>query len=244
MDAVAVRVRDLVGVLHGPRGAQRVRGIGRLVLRGVPVNRYVSLAGLAVVALAAAVLSFASLRSLAVVCGTPVQLAWLVPIAVDAAAVTATWVWLAPDSPTRARSTARALSLGTLALSITGNAADHVIAAFGIVPPVWAVIAVAAVPPAVLGAVAHLAALALPRQATPDHRQAEPDGDQGEPGDLAARAAALLAAGAAEGVKIGRGRIARELGIPESQARQLLRHVRQAERIEPETVDPGRLTAV
>lgn len=115
--------------------------------------------GLAVVALAAAVLSFASLRHLAISCGTTATLAWLLPVCIDAAAVVATRVWLAASSPDPARRFARKLALGAFLLSVAGNAADHALSAYGIVPPWWAVVAVAAVPPAILAGTAHLAAL-------------------------------------------------------------------------------------
>lgn len=117
--------------------------------------------GLGVVASAAAVLSFASLRNLAVVCGTSPVLAWLLPVCIDAAALAATRVWLTGGASEDARRSARWLALTMIVLSVAGNATDHALAAYGVRPPWWAVVAVAAVPPAVLGAVAHLAALVL-----------------------------------------------------------------------------------
>lgn len=185
--------------------------------------------GLAVVALAAAVLSFASLRSLAVSCGTTATLAWLLPVCIDAAAVVATRVWLSSSSPEPARRFARTLALGAFLLSVAGNAADHGMTAYGIVPPWWAVVAVAAVPPAILAGTAHLAALAATRPAVHQDTPADPAPAPGErqvqPDDLAARAAELVNAGRANGHRIGRGRLARELEVSESQARQLLRQV-------------------
>lgn len=187
--------------------------------------------GLAVVALAAAVLSFASLRHLAIVCGTTATLAWLLPVCIDAAAVVATRVWLAPSSPEPARRFARKLALGAFLLSVAGNAADHGLAAYGIVPPWWAVVAVAAVPPAILAGTAHLAALAATRR--PDHQDAPahpapaPGNDQAQPVNLATRARELVTAGQQNGHRVGRTRLARELGVSESQARQLLRQVAQ-----------------
>lgn len=299
------------------------------------MNRtWITWAGLAVVALAAAVLSFASLRSLAIVCGTPEGLAWLLPLNLDAAAVVATLVWLASEAPEPARWFARTLALGTLALSVAGNATEHFLIAFGIRPPWWAVVAVASVPPVVLGAVAHLVALAAAKglhlaqapagmveptavptayptgpdmyptgpTAQPTGTAVEPTGtaddlvvhhqvsggdlvaqavrlvdggglaavpvglapaveptgtateqtgptddptddptgtavEQTDPtsglvddhqasgGDLVAQAAHLVAAGHAEGRKVGRGTVARTLGITENQARQVLRQV-------------------
>lgn len=67
--------------------------------------------------------------------------------------------------------------------------------------------------------------------------------DPTEPDGLAARAAALVALAAAEGVKIGRGTIARELGINESQARQLLRQAERAERAERARCRTNRIRA-
>ncbi|MEU0468265.1 DUF2637 domain-containing protein [Amycolatopsis sp. NPDC006131] len=126
---------------------------------------WINWGGLAVVALAAAVLSFASLRHLAIVCGTPTGLAWLLPVCIDAAAVVATRLWLSGETPAEARRFARALALAMIVLSVAGNGADHALAAYGILPPWWAVVAVASVPPAVLGAVAHLSALVTGRPA-------------------------------------------------------------------------------
>lgn len=112
------------------------------------------------VALAAAVLSFASLRDLAVRCGTAVWLAWLLPVCLDAAGMVSTRLWLAPTSPAAARRSARSLALVMIGLSIIGNGLDHVLTAYGWRPAWWMLVAVAAVPPAVLGAVVHLAVLA------------------------------------------------------------------------------------
>ncbi|MFD2396794.1 DUF2637 domain-containing protein [Prauserella oleivorans] len=121
---------------------------------------WITWTGLAVVAAAAAVLSFDALRQLAVLAGTPAGLAWLLPVTVDAAALVATRLWLAGAEG--ARRFARTLALSMIGLSVAGNATSHELVAYQVVPPWWAVVAVAAVPPAVLGAVAHLAALAVP----------------------------------------------------------------------------------
>jgi hypothetical protein len=207
------------------------------------VNRsVVTWLGIAAVALAAAVLSFASLRSLAIVCGTPSTLAWLLPVCIDAAALVATGVWLGGEEPEGARGFAKALTLGMILLSVAGNATEHFLAAYSIRPPWWAVVAVASVPPAVLGAVAHLAALAATKRPAvpvavpvqtepvpvdpPTVEQADHQADHQAPGgDLVTRAAYLVAAGDAEGRKVGRGTLARQLGITENQARQVLRQV-------------------
>lgn len=114
---------------------------------------------LAVVAGAAAVLSFASLRDLAAVCGFSPSLAWLLPVVVDAGAAAGCTVWLGQHGPPTARRYSRVLTLLLLAASVAGNAVVHGLAAYG-ARPHWAlVVAVSAVAPAVLGAVVHLAVL-------------------------------------------------------------------------------------
>jgi hypothetical protein len=115
-------------------------------------------AGLAVVAAAAAVLSFDALRQLAEGCGLG-RLGWLLPVAIDAAAVVATRVWLSGHAGVRPARYARALALAALGLSVAGNAAQHFMTAYQLAPAWWLVVAVSAVPPVMLGAVAHLAAL-------------------------------------------------------------------------------------
>lgn len=156
------------------------------------MNRpWITWCGLAVVAIAAAVLSFDALRHLAVMVGTPGTLAWLLPVTVDAAAVVATRVWLAGGAPARAWRFARVLALTMVALSVAGNAVSHWLAAYQVEPAWWAVVAVASVPPLVLGATAHLAALA----ATPG--EAGGAGEAGHPdpvsaGEIEAEAVALV----------------------------------------------------
>lgn len=121
-------------------------------------------AGLAVVAASAAVLSFTALHDLAVACGITgavlgLPLAALLPVAVDAAGVVATRLWLTLSAAHPARSSARAVALSAVVLSIAGNGAQHGLAAYGLTPPWWAVVGVSAVAPVALAAVAHLAAL-------------------------------------------------------------------------------------
>lgn len=153
------------------------------------MNRpWITWCGLAVVAIAAAVLSFDALRHLAVMVGTPATLAWLLPVTVDAAAVVATQVWLAGGAPERARRFARMLALVMVALSVAGNAVSHWLVAYQVEPAWWAVVAVASVPPLVLGAVAHLAALAV----TPGEAGDEGQPDAVTPGEVEAEAVALV----------------------------------------------------
>lgn len=137
-----------------------------------------TLLGVGVVALAAAVLSFDSLRALAERAGYGTALAALLPLAVDAQAVVATRAWLSPATPARARRYARTLALSAVAGSVTGNAGEHAMAAAGVAAPWWVVVAIASVPPVALAATAHLAALLAVHRPTPDQAEqeaAEPD---------------------------------------------------------------------
>jgi Protein of unknown function (DUF2637) len=116
--------------------------------------------GMAVVAVAAAVLSFDSLWGLARLAG--IGLPWLLPVAIDAYALTATRIWLQLAPTERARRYARWNTFAAITCSIIGNAAYHGFTAAGIhsLGPSgrgWLVaVAVAAVAPAALYAVAHL----------------------------------------------------------------------------------------
>src|SRR5690606_34876655 len=51
---------------------------------------------------------------------------------------------------------ARKLAWACIAASVLGNAGQHGMEAYGVVPPWYVVVAVSAVPPAMLGAVVHL----------------------------------------------------------------------------------------
>lgn len=192
---------------------------------------------LLVVAGAAAVLSFAALRDLALICGFAPWLAWLLPVVVDAGAAAGSLVWLGGWSADSARRFARSLALALLALSVAANALGHGLAAFGMAPAWWVVVVVSAVAPAVLGAVVHLAVLVGrpdldPHQLLDDADSAELDGLLDEHGlsrqwahaspvtPRPDRVAALIAKGA------GRRRLARELGISEYEARQLIDRTR------------------
>jgi hypothetical protein len=118
------------------------------------------MAGMLVAAASAAVASFTGLRGLALVSGWPLRLAWLLPVTLDAYAMTSARVWLATTTRTRrARRFARANAIGAISASIAGNATYHSVAAglLRISPPI--VVLVGAVPAAVLGLTAHLHAL-------------------------------------------------------------------------------------
>jgi Protein of unknown function (DUF2637) len=204
-------------------------------------GRAVLFALLLVVAGAAAVLSFAALRDLATLCGFSRNLAWLLPLVIDAGAAAGSLVWLGGREAEVARVFARALALTLLALSVAANALGHGLAAFRIAPPWWVVVVVSAIAPAVLGAVVHLAVLVKRPAPTPVELgidDAEDDADFGfldengmsrwwadapPAGTDRDRVAELIAAG------VGRRRLSRELGMSEYEARQLLERARSSD---------------
>lgn len=137
---------------------------------------------LSVVAAAAAVLSFAALRDLAIVCGFDARLAWLLPIVIDAGAAAGSLAWLGSAAP-RARSYARVLALVLLASTVGGNALGHGLAAYSARPHWGVVVAVSAVAPAVLGALVHLVVLAVRPAAEPEQAGAGDKAPPAEPGE-------------------------------------------------------------
>lgn len=199
------------------------------------MNRYLTMAGLAVVLAAAAVLSFAALRDLAIAVRVSVQLAFLLPIAVDAGAAVSCAVWLSPSARPDARRFACWLTWALLGATVVGNAAQLGMHANAVVPPWWVAVLVGAVPPAVVGGVVHLLVLVgrgAGAKGSPRVRLGEPTALQidglekrgkpvTEPGDdLEDRARQLVATGA------GRGTLARELNLTEYEARTLVEKVR------------------
>jgi len=118
------------------------------------------MAGMLIAAASAAVASFTGLRGLALITGWPQRLAWLLPLTVDAYAMTSARVWLASTTRARrARRFARANAVGAIGASIAGNATYHAVTVglLTVSPPI--VVLVGAVPAAVLGLTAHLHAL-------------------------------------------------------------------------------------
>lgn len=116
--------------------------------------------GMLIAAASAAVASFTGLRGLALITGWPSRLAWLLPVTLDAYAMTSARVWLASTTRARrARRFARANAVGAITASIAGNATYHAatVGLMSISPPI--VVLVGAVPAAVLGFTAHLHAL-------------------------------------------------------------------------------------
>lgn len=211
---------------------------------------------LLVVAGAAAVLSFAALRDLALLCGFSRNLGWLLPVVVDAGAAAGSLVWLGGRDAGSARRFARSLALGLLTLSVAANALGHGLAAYRLAPPWWVVVVVSAIAPAVLGAVVHLAVLVgrpeppraelgevdLDEEAELDDRFLDENGVSRWWGSAPSaagpngrdRAAELISAG------VGRRRLSRELGMTEYEARQLLERTRRGQAGGPgETDDEG-----
>lgn len=119
-----------------------------------------AMSGMAVAATSAAVASFSGLRGLASVAGWPEHLSWLLPVTVDAYAMTSTRLWLAGRTRRRgARRFAAANAFGAIAGSVAGNAVYHAVST-GLIAVSWPiVVSVGAVPAAVLGLIAHLHAL-------------------------------------------------------------------------------------
>jgi Protein of unknown function (DUF2637) len=127
---------------------------------GSPPRDLWVIAGMLVAAASAAVASFTGLRGLALITGWPPRLAWLLPVTLDAYAMTSARVWLASTTRAgRARRFARANAIGAITASIAGNATYHsvTVGLMHISPPI--VVLVGAVPAAVLGFTAHLHAL-------------------------------------------------------------------------------------
>ncbi len=202
-------------------------------------------AGMTVSATSAAVSSFAGLRGLAVVAGWPVVLAPLLPLTVDAYAMTATRVWLAASTGSaQARHFARTNAIGAILLSLLGNAIYHLIAVHLVAASWVVVVAVGAVPALVLGLVSHLAVLRS--QVDPEAEAVRAEAVSPAPAAdlsparvrtevelLAAARAADQAHWAAHGRAISRDALRQELRIGGQRASVLLRRLRQERKEDP-----------
>lgn len=174
-------------------------------------------ASMATVALAAALLSYESLMHLGVLAGYG-GLSFLFPIVVDAGAAASCATWL----HTRSRQPLL-MTWALLAVSVILNGTVHFLTSTHTAPNWWLVVAVAAVPPTVLGLCVHLAVgLGGPDRLPPGGGQPVGPTTSGGTGGSADSThdtdplAELLAQG------VGRRRLAAELGVTEHQARQLL----------------------
>ena len=179
---------------------------------------------LGILAMAGAVLSFSSFTQLAEACVFPPRLAPLLPVTVDAGAAAGCLAWLSAvnDAESRSYRCTRALTIVLLDASVAGNATVHGLAAYQLAAPWPLVVAVSAVAPAVLGAVVHLAVLVGRGGQTARFDTGHvPSGpadsqDSGQNIPLDDHVAELIER------RVGRRRLAAELGITEHQARQLL----------------------
>jgi len=115
--------------------------------------------GIAVVGVASAVLSFASLRDLAISCRVSPTLAPLLPIVIDAGLALNTRAWLSRRSNSDAERYARRMTWALLGLTVAANAGHQGMVAHGVTPPWPVAVLVGAIAPTVLGAVVHLATL-------------------------------------------------------------------------------------
>jgi uncharacterized protein DUF2637 len=140
--------------------------------------------GIGVVGLAAAILTFSTLRALGESVGFRENLfdlihqAWLLPICIDAAGIVAARVWLRGIGGPAAIRYARVLTLVCIAESIVGNGGQHLMVELKQAPPWFVVVLVTAIPPAMLGAVVHLGyLLRRPAVEGADLDQAQPGPD-------------------------------------------------------------------
>jgi pyruvate/2-oxoglutarate dehydrogenase complex dihydrolipoamide acyltransferase (E2) component len=228
-------------------------GVHRRAGRVDVVTKYMTIAGLAVVLAAAAVLSFAALRDLAIAVRVSSQLAFLLPIAVDAGAAVSCAVWLSPTARPDARRFACWLTWALLVLTVAANAAATGWHALDVTPPWWAAVVVGAIPPGVVGGVVHLLVLVgrgeLPTAPTPPPAKAS--APVTSVGDVVAPAKAPVAPAPpaspepaapsrvvvderaqqliAQGV--GRRALARELDLSEHAAREILKAARNGHEV-------------
>src|SRR5262249_44246477 len=89
--------RHLMGALHQQPDAL-VRALARRAVAMTDRRDWWVVTGMATAASSAALASFAGLRGLAAVSGWPTGLAWLLPITIDAHAMTSARVWLAAST--------------------------------------------------------------------------------------------------------------------------------------------------
>lgn len=116
-----------------------------------------SVLGMIAVAGAAAFTSYSGLSGLAELAGWPSKLALMLPITIDAYAMTATRVWLSPARLTKkARSWARGNAIGSISMSVLGNTIYHAASAH-VLSVTWpVVVGISAIPSIVLGLTVHL----------------------------------------------------------------------------------------
>lgn len=116
-------------------------------------------AGITVAGAAAVVASASTLAALARAAGWAGWTPWLLPAALDVGGSAGGWCWLRPGAPDRARRFGRVVALLGAGCTLVGNAAGHLLATGYLEPGPILVVVVGAIPPGVLVALAHLAAL-------------------------------------------------------------------------------------
>jgi hypothetical protein len=122
------------------------------------------------VGLAAAVLSFDQLWQLALRCGWPPGIAWLLPITLDAYAIDLTRRWLRGGINKELRRWAGWLVWAVIAISLAGNVTNHALDMGYLTtadgrPQWWIVVIVGAVPTVMLALLIHIEAVARSAQA-------------------------------------------------------------------------------
>jgi hypothetical protein len=165
--------------------------------------RIIVRSSMALVAVAAAALSFQTLWRLGQLAGYG-DLAWAFPLVVDLGAASSCATWL----HTRSRQ-ALGMTWALLATSVLLNGTTHYLSSTGTAPGWLLVVGVAAVPPTVLGLCVHLAVGLGSDDAEATHVRAEPAFD------LAERARQIVPAHPG----VGRNTLARELRVSTYRAR-------------------------
>jgi hypothetical protein len=117
------------------------------------------------VGLAAAVLSFDQLWRLALVCGWPPSIAWMLAVIVDAYAIDATRRWLRAGIDKALRRWAGILVWACVGVSLAGNTVEHALSMGYLTmrdgrPEWWIVVIVGTVPTIMLASLIHLEAMA------------------------------------------------------------------------------------
>lgn len=168
------------------------------------------------VALAAAALSFQSLMHLGELCGYG-RLAFAYPLTLDLGAVASCAAWMHERNRQ-----ALGMTWAMLAISVVLNGTVHYLDTERSTPSWLLVVLVAAVPPAVLGLVVHLAvgrpAAVAEQPELDDVDEPAAEAEAEVTAELAERAREVLA----QRPGAGRGVLARELGVSEHRARQVL----------------------
>jgi hypothetical protein len=143
------------------------------------------------VGLAAAVLSFDQLWRLALLCGWPPSIAWLLAVIIDAYAVNATRRWLRAGVDGDLRRWAGILVWGCVGLSMAGNTVEHALG-MGYLrmpdgrPEWWIVVIVGTVPTVMLASLIHLEAMS--RAAHAASAMSSKDDRHEKPGPVSKRA--------------------------------------------------------